>query len=330
MADCQTANEKGIPTKEYCNAVDVPERSLHHWKKINLDNKESGQRGRKTSPSNKLSVNERKKAKDLLLKKEWVDHSPREIYYKQLDEKSEIIASPATLYRIAKKDGLLTKRAKTGTRSPLNRETPHLMATGPNQVWSWDVTQIRTNIRYKRFYLYAIIDIWSRFVVGWLLEDHEKTEFAIGMWKKALEQQYITGKDLVNHKDNGSIMTSKEMIKFVEDAKMIDSYARAGVSDDNPYSESLFGTIKNFRSFPGRFCDIEIGCNYFEKYFHEYNYTYKHSGIQFITPGERHYGEEKKILDQRNKIIMDFYNKNSHRYSQRPKQFEPIVEVRIN
>lgn len=291
---------------------------------------EPEKRGRKTPPKNKLSSKERKEAKELLLKKEWADYSPREIYYKQLDEEGQIIASPATLYRIAREDGLLTKRTKTSVKRPLNRETPHLIATGINQVWSWDVTQICSDIRYMRFYLYVIIDIWSRYVVGWTLEDHEKTDHAIKMWKNALEQQYITGKGLVNHKDNGSIMTSKEMIKFVKDVEMVDSYSRAGVSDDNPFSESLFGTIKNFRNFPGRFSKLEVGRNYFGEYFPEYNYTYKHSGIQFITPGERHYGEELKILNLRNEIIADFYKKNPHRYSQNPKQFRPITTVKIN
>ena len=111
---------------------------------------------------------------------------------------------------------------------------------------------------------------------------------------------------------------------------MINSYSRAGVSDDNPFSESLFGTIKTFRSFPGEFDSLTNGREYFKKYFYEYSYIYKHSRIQFITPAQRHYGEEKKILNSRNKKIMDFYNNNTHRYAQSPKQFEPILEVKIN
>ncbi|NOT81090.1 MAG: transposase family protein [Bacteriovoracaceae bacterium] len=110
----------------------------------------------------------------------------------------------------------------------MNREKPQLVATGHNQVWSWDVSQIKSECRSVRFYLYVIVDIWSRLVVGWVLEDHEKSEHAIIMWKKALEDQFITGKGLTNHKDNGAIMTSHEMIKFVRDAQMVDSYSRAG------------------------------------------------------------------------------------------------------
>lgn len=307
----------------------MPPRSYFLWKK-SIDKIEINKKGRKSSPENKLSSKEKDEVVNVLLKKEWADYSPREIYYKLIDEEKRIIASPATFYRIAKDADLLTRRTKTGAKRPLNREKPHLVATGPNQVWSWDVSQIKSECRSVRFYLYVIVDIWSRLVVGWVLEDHEKSEHAIIMWKTALEDQFITGKGLTNHKDNGAIMTSHEMIKFVRDAQMVDSYSRAGVSDDNPFSESLFGTIKTFRTFPGSFVDLQSGRNYFKGYFHEYNYSYKHSRIQFITPAERHYGEEKKILDSRNQTIKKFYETHSHRYTKMAKEFSPIVEVKIN
>jgi len=274
---------------------------------------------------------ERKKILEVLNRLDWADLSTREIYYKLLDEEGIILASESTFYRIARKENLSRKRSHSSTKKNLNREKPHLLATGPNQVWSWDVSQVLCSLsRMTRFYLYVIIDIWSRCVVGWCFEDHEKTEYAISMWKVALGEQVINSKGLVNHKDNGTIMTSHEMIKFVKDAQMIDSYSRAGVSDDNPFSESLFRTIKYFRDFPGAFSNLEEGRKYFEKYFYDYNYQHKHSGIQFICPGERHHGEEIKILDQRNKIVKKFYNENCHRYSQKPRIFLPITEVKIN
>ena len=243
---CDEARIENISTQKFCNSVGVSERSFYLWRS-RINDVEAKKRGRKTPPKNKLSPQERSQVVDLLLKKEWSDYSPRELYYKLLDEEGKIIASASTLYRVAKKDSLLMKRSKTTSKKPLNRQTPHLVATGPNQIWSWDVTQIRSDIRSSRFYLYVILDIWSRLSVGWIIEDHEKTELAISMWKETLERQQITGKGLTNHKDNGSMMTSKEMIKFVKDMDMIDSYSRAGVSDDNPFSESLFGTIKTFR-----------------------------------------------------------------------------------
>jgi len=219
---------------------------------------------------------------------------------------------------------------KEGAQNPLNREKPVLVATGINQVWSWDVSQIRSTRRTERYYLYAIIDIWSRLVVGWTLENHEKSEHAIRMWKEAIETQAITGKGLTNHKDNGSIMRSIEMLQFVKEADMIDSYSRAGVSDDNPYSESMFRTIKYFREYPEYFDSLLEGRDYFEKYFMDYNYTHRHSGIQFLTPAQRHFGEEEKILNIRNTVLEKFYNENGHRYSSRMKIFKPIVEVKIN
>ena len=267
---------------------------------------------------------------NVLLRPDWADISPREIYYRLLDEEQTLIASVSSFYRVARDKNLLTRRAKTSTGTKLNRQTPHIVATGPNQVWSWDVTQIKTSNRLSRLYLYVIIDIWSRFVVGWTLEEHEKSAHAIEMWKRALEAQVITGEGLTNHKDNGGIMRSDEMIKFVHDAKMIDSYSRAGVSDDNPFSESLFRTIQYFRDFPVCFDNVHKGRLYFEIYFKEYNFTHKHSGIQFLEPAIRHYGEELRVLDNRNAVIQEFYRKYPHRYSKEPKNFKPIIEVKIN
>jgi transposase InsO family protein len=310
------------------NSVGVAERTFYFLKKNPPELNRT--RGRKTSPPNKLTRGEVNDVKNVLLDKSMSDLSPREIYYKIMDEDNKIIASVSTFYRIARRENILIKRVKTSPTAPLNRETPHLLATGINQIWSWDVSQISSTIKNQRFYLYVIIDIWSRFVVGWTLEAHEKTDLAVKMWKNALEQQMVSGKGLTNHKDNGSIMRSGEMIKFVKDIEMIDSYSRAGVSDDNPFSEALFRTIKYFRDFPNNFCNLEGGRNYFENYFNDYNYINRHSGIQFLTPAQRHFGEEDKVLAVRNKLIKNFKNKNPHRYSSREKIFYPIIEVNIN
>jgi len=312
---------------EFSQATNIPLRTLYFWKGLPPS---SEKRGRKSSPPNRLSTSERRSVVDVLLKPEWSDLSPREIYYKLLDEEQKIIASPATFYRVASENDLSARRGVKLPSRKLNRATPHLLAIKPNEIWSWDVSQICSNVRTKRFYLYVIIDIWSRFVVGWALEDHEKTDYAIAMWKSALEEQAITGKGLINHKDNGSIMTSDDMIGFVKDAQMIDSYSRAGVSDDNPFSESLFSSIKRFREFPGSFVDLNAGRAYFTSYFSAYNYEHRHSGIQFITPADRHYGEEIKILDIRNQTVGAFQKENPHRYSGKHKVFNPIAEVNIN
>ncbi len=308
--------------------MNIAPRSFYYWQK--KTNSPSAEAKLKPYPANKLKPEERKEIVGALLRPAWADISPREIYYRLLDDEQRLIASVSSFYRVARDKNLLTKRSKTSSGAKLNRETPHLVATGPNQVWSWDVTQIETLNRLNRLYLYVIIDIWSRFVVGWTLEEHEKSTHAIAMWQQALENQVITGKGLTNHKDNGGIMRAEDMIKFVHDAEMVDSYSRAGVSDDNPFSESLFRTVQYFRDFPGSFDDVHQGQLYFETYFKEYNFTHKHSGIQFLEPATRHYGEEPQVLDGRNAVIQEFYMKNRHRYSKKPKQFTPIIEVTIN
>jgi putative transposase len=317
-----------VSFESFAEAMNVAPRSLYYWQK--QSQAPPSEAKQKLPPANKLKPEETKEIVSVLLRPSWSDLSPREIYYRLLDEEQKLIASVSSFYRVARDKNLLTKRTKTSTGTKLNRKTPHLIATAANQVWSWDVTQIETVNRLQRLYLYVIVDIWSRFVVGWVLEEHEKSDHAIKMWKQALEAQAVTGKGLINHKDNGGIMRSEEMIKFVHDAEMIDSYSRAGVSDDNPFSESLFRTIQYFRDFPGCFGDVHHGRLYFETYFKDYNFTHKHSGIQFIEPATRHYGEEPKVLNHRNTVVKEFYSKNRHRYSKEPKRFKPIIEVNIN
>lgn len=305
-------------------------RTLFYWRKEINTGKNFLVIKKKKRPVNKLKPEERKEIIEVLSRKEWMDFSPREVYYKLIDEESKIIASISSFYRVAREENLMTRRSNISSGIKLNREKPHLLATAPNQVWSWDVSQIASGSKTVRYYLYVIIDIWSRYVIGWKLEDCEQTEHAIQLWKEALESQVITGKGLVNHKDNGSIMTADAMIKFVRNAEMVDSYSRAGVSDDNPFSESLFRTIKYFRNYPEYFEKIEFGRTYFTKYFKDYNHEFKHSGIQFIAPAERHYGQEPKILDHRNKVSSDYYKANKHRYSKSHKVYMPITEVKIN
>lgn len=332
LIEAEAAVLRKITIEEFCPAVGISARSFYYWKK----QRDSGRapaavlKPPPPPPQNKLKPQDQALVRQALLRPDWAELSPREIYYKLMDEQRCLIASISTFYRIARKTNLLVDRRKPSTGRKLNREIPHLLAQNPNEVWSWDISQIQSSRRLERYYLYVIIDIWSRFVVGWCLEDQEKTECAIGLWKKSLEDQALSGQGLINHKDNGAMMTSDEMIKFVRDAQMVDSYSRAGVSDDNPFSESLFRTVKYFRDFPDHFESIEAGRTYFEQYFKDYNWTYKHSGIQFIEPAARHYGEEPQILSNRNQVIAEFYQKNPHRYSGPPQFFKPIREVRIN
>lgn len=315
---------------EFSEAMCISVRVLFYWRKEAKSENPFKTQKKKKEPQNKLKPEVKKEIVEVLSRKEWGDYSPREIYYKLLDEESKIIASISSFYRVARAENLMVRRSNVTSGLKLNRETPHLLALNPNEVWSWDVSQIASTSKLVRYYLYVIIDIWSRYVVCWKLEDCEQTDHAIQLWKEALESQVITGKGLVNHKDNGSIMTAEAMIKFVRNAEMVDSYSRAGISDDNPFSESLFRTIKYFRDYPNYFESLEEGRVYFKKYFNDYNFEFRHSGIQFISPGDRHYGEESKILEQRNKVIIEFYKANSNRYSDTHKIFTPIKEVKIN
>jgi putative transposase len=258
-----------------------------------------------------------------------VDKSPRVVYYEQLDIHEKILASPATFYRVLAERGLNIKRRYESGRK-LKRDKPILIAKDKHQVWCWDVSYIVCNDVGKWYYLYVILDIYSRFVVGWSLEEKESEEHAMSLWKRTLVSEGITGSGLVNHKDNGSIMRSEKMLQFVKATGMIDSYSRAGKSNDNPFSESLFGTIKGYCEYPNSFEDLESAREYFKNYFDNYNFKFRHSGIQYMTPSSRHYGEEEKIVEARNSCIQAFYESNNHRYAKAPKLYKAGDPVTIN
>jgi putative transposase len=260
-----------------------------------------------------LSDAERQRVLDVMHAPEYVDHSPHTIYAMLLDI-GIYLASVATLYRIL--------RATSETRPRRNELThpayvkPELLATKPCEVWSWDITKLKGPAKCAPFHLYVILDIFSRYVVGWMIADHASAELAEALIAQTCEKQGIAPDQLTLHADRGSSMRSKPVASLLADLGVIKSHSRPYVSDDNPYSESQFKTMQYRPGFPDRFPTIEEARTFCQTFFPWYNDQHRHSGIGYVTPSDMHHGTATVIYKQRESVLQDAFLRHPNRFKQ--------------
>jgi putative transposase len=240
-----------------------------------------------------------------------MDKSPAQIYATLLDE-GVYICSIRTMYRILHSLKEVRERRKIASRPFYER--PELLATGPNQVWSWDITKLRGPQKWTYHYLYVIIDIFSRHVVGWLIADRESSELAKHLISETCIRQRVNTKNLIIHSDRGTSMTSKTVALLLADLGVTKSLNRPHVSNDNPYSESQFKTLKYNPHFPGRFGSIEDARVFCKWFFDWYNNEHRHSGIALMTPSSVHYGLASTINVQRQKTLNTAFARHPERF----------------
>jgi len=197
-------------------------------------------------------------------------------------------------------------------------EKPELLATGPNQIYSWDITKLKTSQKWTYLYLYVIIDIFSRYVVGWLVAPHESSELAKQLIEETCIKQNIEPGTLTLHADRGSSMKSKAVAQLLADLGVTKTHSRPYVSNDNPYSESQFKTLKYCPQFPGTFGSIEDATAFCRFFFNWYNKRHHHSGIAMMTPESLHYGHAQTIQKQRQEVLFEAFQRF-------PKRFKGIV-----
>ena len=241
---------------------------------------------------------------DILHGERFIDKAPREIYAALLDEKS-YLCSIRTMYRILEQEEELKERRKQVSR-PLYVK-PELLATGPNQVWSWDITKLKGPVKWTYYYLYVIMDIFSRYVVGWMVAHRELAALARKLIDETMKKQLIQPGQLVIHADRGSSMTSKPVAFLLADLGVTKSHSRPSVSNDNPYSESQFKTMKYRPEFPERFGSIEDARTFCQTFFPWYNTEHYHSGLGLLTPEDVHYGRAEKIIQARTDVLLAAY-----------------------
>jgi putative transposase len=293
-----------------CAALGVSRASLHRRRARRTGPVIAGRP--RPSPRRALAAPERQAVLDLLHEPRFVDLAPAEIYASLLDQ-GRYVCSIRTLYRILAENHEVRERRRQ-MRHPVYVK-PELLATGPNQVWSWDITKLMGPVKWTYFYLYVIIDIFSRRVVGWLIADAESAALFQPLFQEALARNPpAPGVTLILHADRGSAMKAKATALMLADLGVTKSHSRPYVSDDNPFSESHFKTLKYQPQFPSNFGCIQDAKAFCRRFFAWYNQDHHHVGIGLMTPDQVHYGQAQAVHDARQKTLERAYRMNPDRF----------------
>jgi len=263
------------------------------------------------SPPRALSLDERQVVLDILHTERFVDKAPYEVYATLLDE-GQYHCSIRTMYRILD-DNKEVKERRNQLSHPAYQK-PELLATAPNQVWSWDITKLLGPAKWTYFYLYVIMDIFSRYVVGWMIAPAESATLAERLIGDTCAKQNIGRGQLTLHADRGSSMKSKPVALLLSDLGVTKTHSRPYTSDDNPYSEAQFKTLKYRPDFPERFGGIEDSRSFCQDFFPWYNKEHRHTGIGLLTPEAVHYGLAKDIQIARGKVLLSAYELHPERF----------------
>jgi len=317
------AIQSGARKSKASETLNLSARTIKRWSDApDGDNRSSA----KKEPGNKLSEHEEKQIVSICCSERFRNLSPNEIV-PILAEEGVFVASESSMYRVLKKTGLLKHRSesKPGTKSKKPRE---LKATGPNQVLSWDITYLKTIIKGQFYYLYLFEDIWSRLIAEWEVHSYESGDVASEIMKKLERKRCLEGVHL--HSDNGSPMKSATMLATLQNLGVAPSFSRPQVSNDNPYSESLFRTLKYNAGYPKSFENIEEAREWVSKFVNWYNNEHRHSKIKYVTPMQRHTGEDKEILEKRKKTYEEARMKNPNRWSRGIRNWDHIDTVYLN
>ena len=321
------ARKSGARLAPCCKILKISTRTYQRWIKKG-GTKDQRKEAKRKSPHNKLSDEERQTIIDTCNSKDYADLNPSQIVPKLADE-GKYIASESTMYRVLKEFKQNTKRkaVRSHSKQPLSTH----VATGPNQVWTWDITWIPGNIKGCYYKLYLIIDIFSRMIIQWEIHESETQAHAIELVKKAVFRHNLFNKPLVLHSDNGSPMKGQDFQNLLVHLGITKSYSRPRVSNDNAYSESLFKTLKYTKDFPAKgFNSIEAARTWVNKFVDLYNKEFMHSSIKFVTPHQRHYGLDKEVLRKRKELYEKARQENPGRWSCETRNWDYIDYVALN
>ncbi len=274
-------------------------------------------RERRVPPPRALGPQEQEQEQVLavLHSERFVDRAPAQVVATLLDE-GQYLCSVRTMYRLLETRGELHERRNRLRRPAYQR--PELVATAPNQVWSWDLTKLRGPVTWLYFHLYVLLDLFSRFVVGWLLARHESGALARRLIAESCERQGIRAGQLTIHADRGSAPASKTVAQLLADLGVERSHSRPHVSNDNPFSESHFATVKGHPEFPDRFASFEHAHGFCRGFFPRYNTEHRHSGLAYLTPEMVHSGRAPLVLAQREQVLGAAYAAHPERFVRRP------------
>lgn len=326
LESVEQAAVAGARRQESCRLLGLDARTVQRWR---ADSDGADRReGPKHSPSNKLSRAEEREILQVANSPEFRDLSPKQIV-PQLADQGRYVASESSFYRVLRAEDQMAHRGPT--RPPVAHRPREHEATGPNQVWSWDITYLRTDVRGIFFYLYLILDVWSRKIVGWSVHDQELGEHSARLIESAITLYPAIGDGLILHADNGGPMKASTMLATLQRLGIVPSFSRPHVSDDNPFSESLFRTLKYRPAYPrSGFTTLAAACTWVEDFVRWYNTEHLHSAISFVTPASRHTGSDEDILARRRQVYETARRRHPERWSRDTRNWERISVVRLN
>lgn len=321
-----SAIASGARLKQAAAILGLSARTVMRWR---LQNGGCDQRrGPATKPANTLNEHERQQILDVANSAAYRDMSPKQIVPKLADQ-GVYIASESSFYRILKEHDMIQHRQRSKPATH-HRPNEHL-ASGAKQVWSWDITYLRSSVRGIFFYLYMIVDVWSRKIIAANVFEQESMDLAARLFTQACFIHGLQPDGLVLHSDNGSPMKGSTMQATLQKLGVIPSFSRPMVSDDNPYSEALFRTMKYRPEYPsGPFESLDQTQQWVDQFVRWYNTCHLHSAIRFVTPDDRHYGREEQILANRRAVYEKARRRHPNRWSRHTRNWNPVALVWLN
>jgi len=321
MIQAAEALGEDVGVSEACRTLGVPRRSLYRARKSKPDPKP------RPTPPRALSAEEKREVRAVLNSERFCDRSPREAYATLLDEEGIYLCHWRTMYRILEEHDEVHERRRQG-RHP-KQVKPALRATNPNEVWSWDITRLKGARRF--YYLYTIIDVFSRYVPGWMIAKGESGELAEKLISETCAKQSIEQDQLILHSDRGSAMRAKTVTDLLRHLGVAKSHSRPQTPTDNPYSESQFKTMKYQPDYPETFEGLTHARSWARRFFRWYNREHRHSGLALMTPAMVHYGQVESVQEQRQAVLDAAYMDHPERFvGGRPTPPQVPEEVWIN
>jgi len=303
-----------VGTVRACRAVGQPRASWYRRHRQSPPPPPPPRPARRPQPR-ALQPAERQQVLDTLHAERFWDQAPASVYATLLDE-GIYLASQATMYRLLRQQGETGDRRRHATHPA--RIKPELLAIAPNQCWSWDITKLHGPARWIYYYLYTILDIYSRYVVGWMVAAREAAVLAERLLADTLAAQGVEPGRLTVHADRGTSMTSKPVAMLLADLGVTKSHSRPHVSNDNPYSESQFKTLKHHPTFPERFGCVQDARVFCQGFFGWYNFEHRHSGIALLTPADVHYGRADQVITARAAVLDGAFARHPERFVRKP------------
>ena len=329
MAMVAEAIDAGARQERACEVISLSERTLQRWQKDQASGAGDRRPARIQTPKNRLSELERQRLLAIANSPEFGHLAPSQIV-PRLADSGQYLACESTIYRVLKAENQLQHRGAERPAKPRSKPRA-LSATAPNQLFSWDITYLPTQVMGIYFYLYLFMDIYSRKIVGWQVYESESSELASEVMRDICMRENIAPKQVVLHSDNGSPMKGATMLATLQKLGVVPSFSRPACSNDNPFSESLFKTLKYRPAYPqGSFESLMAARQWVGTFVRWYNEEHRHSAIQFVTPAQRHAGLDGELLRKRAEVYEAAKAVHPERWSGDTRSWAPVTTVHLN